>query len=124
MQTCLADDYRDKRVKMTANIKSQDVSDWAGLWFRVDDSNQPPQVLSFDNMQDRPIKGSQDWTKCEIVLDVPAESATLNFGVLLSGTGKVWIDGISFEIVNKMVPVTAGNKNYVNKKPTNLDFSK
>jgi len=78
MQTCLANDYLGKRVKMTAYIKSNDVSDWAGMWLRVD-SKEQGKSLSFDNMQDRPIKGSQDWTKCEIILDVPAESATFNF---------------------------------------------
>ena len=52
------------------------------------------------------------------------ESATLNFGILLDGTGKVWLDGISFEVVNKMETETTGNKSYVNNKPTNLDFSK
>ena len=122
MQTCLADDYLGKRVKMTAYIKSENVSDWAGMWLRVD-SKEQGKSLSFDNMQDRAIKGSQDWTKCEIILDVPQESATLNFGVLLSGTGKVWFDGISFEVVNKMETETTGSRSSVNKKPTNLDFN-
>jgi len=122
MQTCLADDYMGKRVKMTAYIKSKDVSDRAVMWIRVDDSNQPPKVLGFGDTQDGPIKGTTDWAKYEIILDVPVESATLNFGVLLSGTGKVWLDGISFEVVNKMETETTGN--HVNKKPTNLDFSK
>lgn len=120
MQTCLAEDYLGKRIKMTAYIKSDNVSDWAGMWLRVD-SKERGKSLSFDNMQDRPIKGSKDWTKCEIVLDVPEESATLNFGVLLSGTGKIWLDDISFEIVDKMENETTG-KNYTNKKPTNLNF--
>ena len=125
MQTCLADEYLGKRIKMTAYIKSEDVADWAGMWLRID-SKETPQTgksLGFDNMQDRPIKGSNDWTKCEIILDVPIESATLNFGVLLSGTGKVWFDDISFEIADKLeTQPTNSNTNYINKKPTNLNF--
>ena len=122
MQTCLADEYLGKRIKMTAYVKSNAVSDWAGMWLRVD-SKEQGKSLSFDNMQDRPIKGSKDWTLCEIILDVPQESATLNFGILLSGTGKVWLDKISFEVVDKMEKEsTGGGRNYVNKKPTNLDF--
>ena len=121
MQTCFADEYLDKRVKMTAYIKSKDVSDWAGIWLRVD-SNVKGKILSFDNMQDRPIIGSNDWIKCEIILDVPVESATLNFGVLLTGTGKVWVDAISLEVIDKMGTKTTGNNIQENTKPKNLDF--
>jgi len=98
------------------------VSNWAGMWLRID-SKEQGKSLGFDNMQDRPIKGSNDWTKCEIILDVPKESATLNFGILLDGTGKVWFDDISFETVDKLeTQPTNLNTNYVNKKPTNLDL--
>jgi transcriptional regulator with XRE-family HTH domain len=122
MQSCLADEYLGKRIKMTAYIKSSDVSVWAGMWLRVDAKEQG-KSLAFDNMGDRPIKGSKDWTKCEIILDVPEESATFSFGVLLHGTGKVWFDDISFEIVNKMETETTGRgSSYLNKKPTNLNF--
>lgn len=120
MQTCGTDEYLGKRIKMTAYIKSENVSDWAGMWLRVD-SKQTKKSLSFDNMQDRPIKGNNDWTVCEIILDVPEESGTLNFGVLLSGTGKVWFDNIKFEVVDKLQTITT-RENFVNKKPSNLDF--
>jgi len=120
MQSCSADDYLDKRIKMTAYIKSDNVSDWAGMWLRVD-SRLTKNVLSFDNMQDRPIKGDNDWIKCEIILDVPKESGTLNFGVLLNGTGKVWFDKITFEVVEKLKSKPT-NKSLLNNKPTNLDF--
>ena len=122
MQTCLADDYLGKRVKMTGYIKSKDVSGWAGMWMRVDAKNER-KTLSFDNMRDRPIKGSNDWTKYEIVLDVPAESGTLNFGVLLDGTGKIWFDSVSFEIVSNVETKPTGSGfRETPKKPTNLNF--
>ena len=119
MQTCEADEYLGKKVKMTAYIKSENVSDWAGMWLRVDAKNER-KSLSFDNMQNRPIKGNNDWTKCVIILNVPEESGTLNFGVLLSGTGKIWFDEIKFEIVDIMVTETTNS--FVNKQPKNLDF--
>jgi hypothetical protein len=128
MQSCGAQDYLGKRVRMTAYIKSENVTNWAGMWMRVD-SKSARNMLSFDNMQDRPIKGTKDWTKCEIVLDVPEESRTLNFGVLLDGTGKVWFDDISFEVVDKQVKTTGiyGNTSLPTnfpKKPANIDFEK
>ena len=120
MQSCGANEYLGKRIKMTAYVKSENVSDWAGMWLRVDSRNTK-KSLSFDNMQDRPIKGDIDWTKCEIILDVPEESGTLNFGILLSGTGKVWFDNITFEIVDKL-KTKPTKENKLNKKPSNLDF--
>lgn len=40
-----------------------------GLWFRVDGTTG--KSLSFDNMQDRAVKGTTEWARYEIVLDVP-----------------------------------------------------
>jgi hypothetical protein len=89
---------------MTANVKAQAVQNWAGLWMRVDGKNQ--QMLSFDNMQDRPIRGTLDWKQYAIVLDVPRESIGIFFGILLVGPGEVWLANVQFAIVNNTVPKT------------------
>ncbi len=88
MQYCSAKNYLGTRIKMTGYIKSENVAQWAGMWLRID-SKMQGEILGFDNMQDRPIIGNSDWTKCEIVMDVPMESITLKFGALISGTGKI-----------------------------------
>src|ERR1051325_7485483 len=98
MQMTEAGQYVDKSARMTGWIRSKNVDDWAGMWFRVDGDN-PNNTLSFDNMQDRPIKGSTEWKKYDITLDVPKEAKALAFGVLLSGKGEVYFDDISFEIL-------------------------
>jgi hypothetical protein len=123
MQTCSAKNYLGTRIKMTGYIKSENVSDWAGMWLRVD-SRTEMKSLSFDNMQDRPVTGTSDWTRCEIVLDVPEESGTLNFGALISGIGKIWFDNIKFEILDNKTPVVPKEFNAmpVPEKPENLDF--
>ena len=122
MQSCSAEEYLGKRVKMTAWGRSKDVAEWAGMWMRVDGKGNTS--LSFDNMQNRAIKGTNDWKKCEIVLDVPMESSSLNFGVLVAGTGKVWFDDISFEVVDDTVASTSmmNNGGSLNKRPVNLGF--
>jgi len=98
-------DYFGKRVKMTGYIKTSDVVDHAAMWMRVDGKNAD-KSLGFDNMSNRPIKGTNDWTKYEIVLDVPAESIGIAYGVLIRSTGNVWLSGLSFEVVGDDVPVT------------------
>ncbi len=74
MQQCSPGKYLGKRVRMTGYMKSKDVKDWAAFWLRIDQKGSM-QPLSFDNMhdmsKDRSIKGTTDWTKYEIVLDVP-----------------------------------------------------
>jgi hypothetical protein len=60
MQTFKADSFRTKRIRFSGYVRSKEVMDWAGLWLRVDGSNGG-EMLAFDNMQDRPIKGTTDW---------------------------------------------------------------
>lgn len=127
MQNCLPDNYIGKRVRMTAMVKTQDVSDWAGIWLRVDEKESNSNI-SFDNMKDgkkdRSIKGTTDWTKYEIVLDVPVNATNLAYGALLVGTGQVWFDNIKFELVDNTVPTTGRDNQFktANKQPVNLDF--
>jgi len=126
MQQCIPDKYLGKHVRMTGFVKSENVTTWAGLWLRVDQSGSQ-QPLSFDNMSDRPIKGSTGWTKYEIVLDVPNNASLIAYGALLSGTGQIWFDNITFEIVGDNIPITGsvnGKKSATQVEPTNLDFEK
>ncbi len=122
MQQCKAGQYAGKKIKMSGNVKSIQVTGWAGLWFRVDQAGSS-QSLAFDNMQDRAIKGTTGWTNYEIVLDVPSNASQLAFGALLAGTGQIWFDHITFEVVSDSEKSTGSNKSVnVHDEPTNLDF--
>ncbi len=124
MQQCKPGKYADKRIKMSGYVKTESVEKSCGLWLRVDQvgSTKP---LSFDNMSDRPIKGTTAWTRYEIVLDVPQNASLIAFGALLEGTGQLWFDNLSFEIVDDSVPATGSiNNSQVPSpsEPLNLDF--
>lgn len=122
MQMFKADKYKGMRLRLTGYTKTEDVGGWAGMWMRVD-GPKGSRSLSFDNMQDRPIKGNTDWTKQTIVLKVPEESTFIAFGVLLDGTGKVWMDDFQFEEVGDEVALTGGSGGSVRTtKPVNLNF--
>ena len=118
MQNFSAEKYKGARVRFSAFVKSEDVKDWAGLWMRID---KDQKILAFDNMQDRPIKGTGDWQNYQVVLDVPSDATGVFFGVLLSGTGSIWLNDAKFEIVGSDVEVT-GKKNQMPSGPSNLDF--
>jgi len=89
MQRCPSFDFEGKRIRVEATIKSENLDDWAGLWMRVDGD---ASHLFFDNMSDRPIKGSTDWVNYLVQTDLLQGSEWLNYGVLLSGNGVLYID--------------------------------
>jgi len=105
MQSSVIKDFSGKRVKMTGFIKSQGINVTGSMWIRVDDFGNKI-FADFDNMMDRPVTGDKDWTKCEIVFDV-TEKCVLFFGFIFQGTGKIWVDNVSFEIVSNTASKTA-----------------
>lgn len=116
MQSFDAEMFLGKKVKLTGFIKSSDLKKWAGMWMRVDDAKGS---VSFDNMQDRPILATTAWKKYEIVLSVPETSKSINYGVLVSGAGQIWMDNLSFEIVGNADEETGKTKM---KAPSNSNF--
>lgn len=121
MQSFRADDYRGKRLRFTADVRADRVAEWAGLWMRIDGSSN--RVQPFDNMQNRPIKGTSPWTSYSVVLDVPSDSESISFGILLAGTGSVWIDNVKFEVVEASVPPTGTRSGRdLPRQPQSLDF--
>jgi hypothetical protein len=136
MQSCFKKDFINKRVKMTGYIKTQNVNS-ASMWARVDDYVNKV-TADFDNMYDRPLSGTNEWTKCEIIFDVTSRCSVL-YGFILSGTGKIWVDNVTFEIVDNSVnktaqpmdtPLPEGYQQQIEnlpqelpeKPPVNLDF--
>lgn len=123
MQTFRADAYREKRMRFAAAVRSEALSDWAGLWMRVDGPRHN-EVLTFDNMRQRAVTGTTGWQEYEVVLDVPAKAVMISFGILVEGGGQAWLSDARFEEVDAAVLVTASGKvrTYADT-PGNLDFS-
>ncbi len=118
MQSFSPDEYRGKRVRFSASVKTVDASNWVGMWMRVDKDNKS---VAFDNMQNRSISGTTDWKKYAIVLDVPTECDNISMGLILADTGEAYWDHLKLEIVSDDVPVTDG-MGFRHKRPANLDF--
>jgi hypothetical protein len=108
MKTIKSDLYRGKTVKMSGYVKAENVKSWAGLWMRIDYYSS--NVLAFDNMEKRGIKGTKEWKKYEVVLFVPAEATSISYGVLLAETGRIWFKDVTLEVVDDTVPETGPNK--------------
>jgi hypothetical protein len=106
MQCIEATDYAKHRIRFSGYVKARDVRGWAGLWMRVDGEGDQWNSLAFDNMKDRPITGTREWTRYEIVLNVRRDAAKICFGILLHGQGTVWLSGANLETVSTAVPTT------------------
>jgi hypothetical protein len=126
-------DYAGKRVRFSGYVKAEEVTSWAGLWMRVDGPTPPnpdapvalPKTipLGFDNMQDRPIRGTRDWTRYDVVLDVARDATNICLGILLDGEGKVWLNGVTFEVVGTDISTT-GRQHRRSRKPENMGFTR
>jgi C-terminal processing protease CtpA/Prc len=95
----LPNNYAGKKITLSGYIKTENVSDgYAGLWMRID------PLIAFDNMNSNGVKGTSDWQKYEITLDMkPENTERIVVGGLLVGKGKMWIDDLKLTIDGKDV---------------------
>lgn len=122
MQAIAADNYRGSRMRLSAYLKTEQAHR-AQMWLRINGAGPDHKMLAFDNMDSRPLTGTTEWTRCEIVLDVPPDSANIAFGFFLIGSGQVWGDAFQLEKVDKSTPLT-GTLSAPEKEPRNVDFEK
>lgn len=104
MQRLDGEQYRNQRVRFSALVKAEGLEGWGGLWMRVDDVGKPN--AAFDNMQQRPIKGTADWKPYSVVLDASAAAQGVFFGTLMIGKGQLWLSDWRLEVVDTGVPTT------------------
>jgi DNA-binding transcriptional ArsR family regulator len=119
MQSIDAARYRGRRVRFSALLRGQEIANWAGAWLRVDAETR---ARAFDNMEDRPLRGSAGWTEAANVLDVGEDAVSVHFGVLLAGAGAVDLARPCFEVVGGDVPVTRPARRPLAPEPQGLDF--
>lgn len=103
MQTFSAVEYRGKRVRFQAQVRTEEVKGWSGLWMRVDCASE--FSCAFYNNQDKPMRGTNGWTLRSVTLDVPQDAKEISFGVTNVGGGTSWIDDLKVEVVGDDVAV-------------------
>ena len=106
MQQVSGTDYAGKRVRLSAQVHGDQLAAWGGLWMRADIGQHP---AAFDNMVNRPLRGSFGWQRAEVVLDIPAGTTALSFGFLLNGGGQLQATQFRLEVVDQSVAVTGEN---------------
>jgi hypothetical protein len=102
-QSMPAQRYLGQRVRFRARLRTRDLSNWGGLWMRID--GKDGHSLALYDSQDRPTKGTTGWQVRSVVLDVPPDAGRIVFGVLGVGTGQIWMEPLDLGTVGPEVPV-------------------
>ena len=90
--------YEGRVITVKAFMKFENVEQSIGLMLRIDGNSGS---LQFDNMMQKGIMGTQDWTEYSVTLPLPEEARTIYIGAMLSGKGKLWIDHFQVLIDNE-----------------------
>jgi len=107
--------FAGRRARLTARVKTQDASGWAGLLLRAEDKNGT--IIALDNMKTRQITGTTGWQSYAVVLDIPPTAIVLVYGLSLAGTGAAWLDDVKLEAVGSDVEVTWAVSYEMPKRP-------
>jgi hypothetical protein len=98
LQTIFADDYRGGPVVFRGEVRTEAVSQRAGLRLEVLTRARPVrgergggewEVRPEDEQHSVTVSGSSDWTSREVTAQVPADAELIRFGITLTGPGLV-----------------------------------
>ncbi|WP_082555358.1 glyoxalase superfamily protein [Devosia sp. Root635] len=122
MQSIDAISFRGLKLRFSAELRTEEAGS-GSIWMRVDPA--AGRFLRFDNMlqrgDDAALHGTLDWKAAEVVLDVPDAAASIHYGLLLVGEGRLWARNLRIEPVDGDSPVTSVRPFPL--APTNLGFS-
>ena len=93
-------DFAGTRIELRGFLRTEAVSGYTGLWMREDGEGGS---VAFNNMQQRQLHGTTDWTEYSIVLPLRAEARQVFIGVLLSGTGTTWAADLQLSVDGKPI---------------------
>lgn len=134
MQETVAAPFKGKRIRFSGYLRTRDLSNLASLWMRAEDDDGV--VVAFSNLQssgEHPsfVRDSSEWTRVEMVMDIPAAATALFYGVRIAGSGAVWMDHLQFDILGETHPTAIPAATMRNPPtpraslgaaPANLDF--
>jgi len=96
----LSIDFEGQWLELRGFLRTEGVSEFAGLWLREDG---PSGVLQFDNMRNQGVRGTTGWTEYTVRLPLDKNARELFFGVLVVGEGKVWADDLQLLVDGKPI---------------------
>ena len=108
-QSFTAAPYRNQKARLRASVRvvrgdaPPDGECKAQMWFRVDLPDKVGAFGFFDNMNSRPITSSE-WKTYGIDGFIDEEAERINFGIMLFGSCRAFVDEMSFEALGTVQP--------------------
>jgi hypothetical protein len=87
VQAIFADDYRGATIVLRGEIRTEDVTDLAGLRLEILRREWHFRLARDDHGVT--VTGSRDWTRHEITVLVPDDADIIRLGIALSGPGRI-----------------------------------
>lgn len=103
----LAEHYRGQRLRMITRIKAEYLQQ-LHIHLTVsgppdesasENAGTPPPSYGFDaNKTVGPLTAVSDWTRHEVVTDIPHDAFSISYHFIIEGECKFWLDDIHFEV--------------------------
>ena len=93
--------YRGHRLRIGVWLRAEGMDGWAAPW--VESHGPPPdlaQSSEYYDLYDDPVRGTSGWEYRSVELAVGSRQGALYFGIVCFGTGTLWIDDISIEVID------------------------
>lgn len=98
MQSIDAFRFRGRKYIFRAAVRAEIASKFGSAHLWVSERLAKNQIGSLYYMEDQPIV-SNEWAYYELKGEIDPYAQTINFGLLLFGAGKAWIDDAGFELL-------------------------
>lgn len=79
--------YRDRTIRLSADLDTHDATRGAAIWLRADDP--AGKLIAFANSEHSPTRGTASAAHREVQIDVPTTATRLVLGTTLHGDGEV-----------------------------------
>jgi hypothetical protein len=106
VQAIFADDYRGRTVTFGGQLRAAGITGPAGLHLAVSGPASESMATRplLDHGRSAAAAGSSDWTWHEVTLPVPGEATAIQFGISLTGGGRIELRGA------KLTPAPPGTQ--------------
>lgn len=104
--------YAGKRVRLSGQVRAEGSPGWAGLYLGAGDLAVFARVMSGRPGTEKllpagsAVPADGQWHDVGVVLDVPADAASIVLGLALVGEGQAWTRGLRFDVVGPEVAPT------------------